>query len=166
MSARRTWRTCLTAAALGLTAGGSCSPSKSNPLDDMTTARITIGEHAFEVWVAADDATREKGLMFVPAEQLADLSDGAHRGMIFVFETERLLSFWMKNTITALDIAFIDADGIIVKQHTMKPLDLGSYPSERPARFALEVRANLFAELGIKTGDHVEIPPSVLKTEE
>ncbi len=164
MNVRSLWRLGLAGlAGAMLAAGCSCAPSKGNALDELDTARLTIGDHAFQVWVADDDETREKGLMFVPAEQLADRDDGAHRGMIFVFETQKPLSFWMKNTIAALDIAFIDSNGVIVKTHTMMPLDLGGYPSERPARFALEVKANLFAELGIRTGDRVTIPDSILK---
>ncbi len=143
--------------------GSACAPSEGNDIDKMRKARVTIKDHAFEVWIADDDQTREKGLMFVKSDKLADLPDGAHRGMLFVFEVERPLSFWMKNTITALDIAFINAKGDIVRRHTMKPLDEGSYPSGRPAKYALEVKANLFTELEIVDGDRVEIPESVLK---
>ena len=146
--------------------GASCSPTEGNRLDDMRTARITIKEHVFEVWIADEEETREKGLMFIESEELADLSDGTHRGMLFVFDVERPRSFWMKNTITALDIAFINTQGQIVRRHTMKPLDEGSYPSGRPAKYALEVKANLLGELQIVEGDNVQIPDDVLKGEE
>lgn len=143
--------------------GGACKPSQGNDLNKMPTARLTIGAHPFDVWVADDDDEREHGLMFVGADKLADTAEGVHRGMLFVFDVERPQSFWMKNTIVPLDIAFIKTDGRIVRQHTMKPLDESSYPSGRPVRFALEVRGNLFSELGIREGDHVTLPDSVLK---
>jgi len=141
----------------------ACTPSEGNNLDKMTKARITIKDHSFEVWVAAEEETQAKGLMFVSSDRLDDLPDGTHRGMLFIFDIERPLSFWMKNTIAALDIAYINSKGTIVRRDTMKPLDKRSYFSGRPAKYALEVKANLLTELGIRTGDHVEIPDSVLK---
>ncbi len=83
--------------------------------------------------------------------------------MLFLFDQEMVLSFWMSNTITALDIAYIAPDGRIVKTYTMAPLETRIYPSIEPAQFALEVRAGLFAELGIVAGTYVEIPDSLLK---
>ncbi|MCL2330586.1 MAG: DUF192 domain-containing protein, partial [Phycisphaerae bacterium] len=85
--------------------------------------------------------------------------------MLFVFSNERSLGFWMANTITALDIAYIAADGRIVRTYTMAPLETRTYPSIEPAQFALEVRAGLFAELGIAAGQYVDIPESVLKSQ-
>ena len=88
---------------------------------------------------------------------------GQERGMLFVFEAEQPLAFWMLNTITPLDIAYIRTDGKLVKIHTMPPLTTQTFPSVEPARYALEVRAGTFAKLGIAEGDQAEIPTSVLK---
>lgn len=142
-------------------------------LEQMPTAVVRIREHAFLVWLALSEGEQERGLMFVPADRLADvppdpsagLPEGARRGMLFVFDQEHPRSFWMHNTIAPLDVAFIRNDGTIVKTHTMAPLETRLYPSVEPARFALEVRAGLFAELGIGPGDKVEIPPEVLKAD-
>lgn len=134
-----------------------------NDLTTMRTARITVGNHAFEVWMAESDEARRLGLMHVLSEQLAPLPDGTFRGMLFVFDREQPLAFWMYNTITPLDIAFIRSDGVIVKTHAMAPLETVLYPSVEPAQYALEVRAGTFAELGITQGQTVEIPDSVLK---
>ncbi len=142
---------------------GACSPTQGNDLTKMQKARITIKGEVFEVWIARTEAEREKGLMFVTAEQLGDTPEGVHRGMLFLFEQQKPLGFWMKNTITALDIAYINTDKTIVKTHTMKPLDESTYPSERPARYALEVKAQLFKSLHIASGDLVDIPDDVLK---
>jgi hypothetical protein len=161
---------------MGVNWGGGCNnggvnPEFRNDLESMETARIQIGQHTFEVWLATEPAQQERGLMQVRAEALAPippdaargLPDGAEPGMLFVFDSEQLRSFWMFNTITPLDIAYIRTDGTIVKTHTMAPLETRLYPSVEPAQFALEVRAGLFAELGIGVGDHVEIPDTVLK---
>jgi uncharacterized protein len=178
-SGRLQTRAIVLGAALMLTmawAGGGCNlgqqPNLRNDLDAMPTVNIQINGHTFHVWLATTDTERERGLMQVPDEKLAPLPpdpddglpDGAERGMLFVFENDRLLGFWMYNTIIPLDIAYLRHDGTIITTYTMAPLETRTYPSIEPARFALEVRAGLFQELGIGPGDHVEIPKAVLKS--
>jgi len=163
-TARRRW---LTAGLLVVGTGCQQGPDPNvdrNQLDTMPTVSLQIGEQQFEAWLADDTATREKGLMFVEADELAAKPDGTHRGMLFVFARDQYLAFWMHNTIIPLDIAYIRSDGEIVRTYTMAPLETRTYPSMEPAQFALEVSAGLFEELGIGPGDHVEIPASVLKT--
>lgn len=148
--------------------GPGGSPKDRNDLSAMDKARISIGEHTFETWLARKTEETQLGLMFVTAEELAPISDdngGAtlHRGMLFVFAYDHPLSFWMRNTITPLDIAYIRSDGLIVSTHTMAPLETRSYPSGEPAMYALEVLAGTFDDLGIAAGDHVEIPFTDLK---
>ena len=129
-------------------------PLARNDLSKMRALTITItGRTSYASYVADTDVTREFGLMNVSETELPP-----DRGMIFVFDQDRLLSFWMRNTIIPLDIAYIRSDGTIVKTHTMQPLDERGYPSIEPARFALEVRAGQFAQWGIRAGDHVELP--------
>ncbi len=133
---------------------------KGNDLDSMSTTKLSIGETEFQVWIANTNEQRQKGLMFVEAEQMQLLEDGTERGMLFIFEQEQNLSFWMKDTFIPLDIAYARSDGTIVKIHTMTPLDTRShqYPSGEPARVALEVNAGVFAAMGISEGDVIEIP--------
>ncbi|GMU38439.1 MAG: DUF192 domain-containing protein [Phycisphaerae bacterium] len=151
--------------ALGAGLSGGCSPQthQGNDLSRMDKARIRINDATFEVWIARTQEQREKGLMFVTAEQLADTPDGAHRGMLFVFDEQEPRSFWMRNTITALDIAYINSDRRIVRTLTMKPLDESSYPSGRPAKYALEVRSLLLKQLKIGEGDTVVFSDEVLR---
>ncbi len=133
---------------------------KGNDLDSMSTTKLSIGETEFQAWVANTNEQREKGLMFVEAEQMQLLEDGSERGMLFIFEREHNLNFWMKDTYIPLDIAYARSDGTIVKIHTMTPLDtrFNQYPSGEPARYALEVNAGVFAAKGIGEGDVIEIP--------
>jgi len=148
------------------------STEMKNNLDTMRTAGIQIQGHAFQVWLATTDEQQQRGLMQVRQEQLDPIAPnaalglplGADRGMLFVFSDEEPRAFWMYNTIIALDIAFIRSDGVIVMTHTMAPLETRLYPSVEPAQFALEVRAGLFAELGINPGMRVEMPESLLKS--
>ena len=59
----------------------------------------------------------------------------------------------MKNTFIPLDIAYISADGIINEIYRMEPLDYSIiYPSNKPAKYALEVNAGWFKKNGIKPG--------------
>ena len=141
-----------------------CAPTQPNALDQLGTVRVVIQDQPFELWIADNDDEREKGLMFITKEQMAPLPDGTERGMIFVFDRERYLSFWMKNTIIPLDIAYLTTSGKVVSIHTMAPLDerSGNYPSGKPSRFAIEVNANVYSRLGLESGNVVTIPDSVL----
>jgi uncharacterized membrane protein (UPF0127 family) len=104
--------------------------------------------------IADDKAERRKGLM-----GRTELAENA--GMLFVYKREQPRSFWMKDTLIPLSIAFIAADGRIVDIQDMKPLDTTSHPSAEPAKYALEVNQGFFEKRGIRVGDRVEIPPNL-----
>ena len=100
--------------------------------------------------IAETDLARKRGLMF--REKMA-----LDRGMLFVFNNSRIRSFWMKNTLIPLDIAYIDKNGIINEIYTMKPLDYSIiYNSIKPAMFALEVNAGWFKKNNISAGSKIE----------
>jgi uncharacterized protein len=149
---------------IGLVPLLGCSeiPRASKQRNDLASMRKTVititGRTNYTAYVADEDAKRMLGLMNVTE---ADLP--ADYGMIFVFGTDEPLSFWMRNTIIPLDIAYVRSDGTIVKTYTMQPLDESGYPSIQPARFALEVRGGQFSKWGIQAGDHVEIPAELLR---
>lgn len=143
----------------------ACSPTEPNELDKLGTVDMTIKNHAFKLWIADEFSEQQKGLMFVTAEQMAPLPDGSDRGMIFVFERDQRSSFWMRNTIIPLDIAYVDVNGVIVGMHTMAPFDerYNAYPPDSDYRYAIEVNANRWSQLGVAKGDRLTIPPSLLK---
>lgn len=78
--------------------------------------------------------------------------------MLFVYETEQRLNFWMKGTLIPLDILFLDSNGIVVDVQTMTPQigaadsELIVYRSAAPARYALEMNAGLAEALGVEPG--------------
>ena len=114
-----------------------------------TATDIRVGGIPLRVELADDAAKREKGLMF--RESLTD-----EEGMLFIYESERQLSFWMKNTPLALDIAFIDESLRIVDIQTMEPNTDKLHSSARPAMYALEVRGGWFAAKDVRVGAAIE----------
>lgn len=129
----------------------------------VVTTTAEAGEKAgeelkFDVWVMDEEAKRQEGMMFLEEEDFTE-----YQGMIFVFRSAQLLSFWMKNTFVPLDIAYLDANGIAVQTYTMKPFDTTSdYGSRRAAKYALEVKAGTFEKHGIRTGTQFTIPEDVV----
>ena len=121
-----------------------------------TTGTLEIasktGVHSFSVEVVATDAEREKGLMY-----RRDLPEG--RGMLFDFQTEQPVAFWMKNTLIPLDMVFIAADGTVRHVHANAvPMSTDTIPSEAAVRAVLEINGGTARLLGIKPGDKVKHP--------
>jgi uncharacterized membrane protein (UPF0127 family) len=107
------------------------------------------GVHSFAVELAANDTEREHGLMF-----RKELPDG--RGMLFDFEHEGPVVFWMHNTFIPLDMIFIRADGSILRiAENTEPLSDRRIPSGGPVRAVLEVIGGTARKLGIEPGDKV-----------
>lgn len=107
--------------------------------------------------IADTPEERETGLMF---RKSLDESEG----MLFVFEREIKLNFWMKNTLIPLDIAYIDKNGVINEIYHMKPLDVSvTYNSIKPAMFALEVNSGWFSRHKIKNGSKIEFNGCISK---
>jgi uncharacterized membrane protein (UPF0127 family) len=127
-----------------------CTPSFAFKTTDVAIETADGRRVAVLAEVARSDAERERGLMY-----RKELADGA--GMIFIFERDQMLSFWMKNTLIPLSIAFIASDGRIVEIHDMQPENLNSVRSARSCRFALEVPQGWFARAGVGAGDRVFI---------
>jgi uncharacterized membrane protein (UPF0127 family) len=62
--------------------------------------------------------------------------------MLFLGNTERIQTFWMKNTPLPLDLIFISADSQIVSiARRARPFSEQTISSEKPAQYVLEVRA-------------------------
>jgi hypothetical protein len=130
------------------------APATEPGITTLPTVRIinSLGEMVpVQVEIADTAAEWQMGLMGRTA-----LAQDA--GMLFVFDQEQLLSFWMKDTLIPLSIAFIDSQGRIVDIQDMQPLDETSHQSAVPAQYALEVNQGFFGERGIMIGDTVELP--------
>ena len=125
----------------------------SSPASGTVRIGASGGSVEVEVEVADDMDEMQKGLMGRTA-----LAEDA--GMLFVYPEERELSFWMKDTLIPLSIAFMDAEGRIVDIQDMKALDdkPPHYASAEPARYALEVNVGFFDERGVEVGDRARLP--------
>ncbi len=79
----------------------------------------------------------------------------AGTGMLFVFEKDQILDFYMKNTPTPLSIAYIDSTGTIRDIFDMKPYSLADITSTCSVRYALEVPQGWYKENNICVGDKI-----------
>ena len=104
---------------------------------------------AFMVEIADSSMEREYGLMCRRA--LAP-----DRGMLFVFDRSEPQAFWMRNTLIALDIIYLDAKGRVVSiSRNARPLDETPLPSGGASQFVLEVASGRAMQIGLRIGDQV-----------
>jgi uncharacterized membrane protein (UPF0127 family) len=108
---------------------------------------------ALRVEIADDDSSREQGLMGVT--HLA-----ADRGMAFVWDAPTDGTFWMKDTVIPLSIAFVDDTGRVVTISEMTPCQADpcpTYAASAPYRTAVEANAGWFADNGVEVGDRMSL---------
>ncbi|MEB2329818.1 MAG: DUF192 domain-containing protein [Ignavibacteriaceae bacterium] len=105
---------------------------------------------SIEIEIADNPSERSQGLMFRKSMQ-------ENQGMLFLFPLEEPQSFWMKNTHIPLDIIFVNAKKQIVKIHkNTKPFSEKSLPSQKPAKYVVEVNAGYTDKHGISEGDKID----------
>ena len=119
---------------------------------------IHLARGTLQLAVAADNKQREHGLMnvrFVPYGQ----------GMIFIFpDADQTRGFWMKDTITPLDMVFVRSDGTIsnvaVNVPATKPKTPDSKVARREgvARWVIELGAGQAGQFGLLPGTTVLVP--------
>lgn len=132
----------------------SCAGKKpeitDSPNPKLETAMIKIGGAQVLAELARNETERERGLMYRKS-----LEDG--QGMLFVFDSDQQLSFWMKNTIIPLSLAYISSDGTIRQIVDLVPQSLASVQADRSVRYALEVPQGWFDRAGVRVGDMVDL---------
>lgn len=117
----------------------------------INSIELEIEQIRLNVEIAATPEERQIGLM--NRETLDPDS-----GMIFVFDKERAVSFWMKNTLIPLSIAYINKSGTILEIYDMTPLSLEPVKSKRSSiLYALEVNQGYFTRNGISEGDTIDL---------
>ncbi len=119
---------------------------------DSLLIRGAFGQARFSVEVADTEAERAQGLM-----NRSHMSSSA--GMVFVYETTRPASFWMRNTLIPLDMLFADEQGVIQHIHNNAiPLDETPIFGGDAVRYVLEINGGLAEAMGISVGSEMRHP--------
>lgn len=120
-------------------------------------ATVTVGTPSgpasLSVEVADSRSERRKGLS-------GRSSLGERSGMLFVYSEDSRDSYWMKDTLVPLSIAFLDGNGRVLAILDMEPCRSDPCPVYDPGiayRAALEVNRGVFARLGVEVGDVLRI---------
>lgn len=128
----------------------SCKSQKL-PVKDVKIISQDGSEFIVKAEIAVKAEDRNRGFM-----ERKNIPDGT--GMLFIFDRDQLLSFWMKNTPHPLSIAYIDSKGKIRNIFDMNPYSTDSIISTVSVRYALEVPQGWYKKNGITEGDTVIIP--------
>ncbi|WP_438961986.1 DUF192 domain-containing protein [Nonlabens sp.] len=142
-----------------ITALSSCRHKEANILTD---ADITFTKEAtgylikkgtqdtiqtLDLEIADTDYDVQTGLMYRTSMK-------NNQAVLFIFQEEQPLSFFMKNTLIPLDIIYLKADGTIDSfAKNAKPMDETLLPSAGPAQYTLEIKAGLAEKWGLDIGD-------------
>ncbi len=111
------------------------------------------------VQIAKTEAQRERGLMSVRHLR-------AHTGMLFVFDADGPVAFWMKDTLIPLDMVFLAPDGTVRKVFPRVPVVSPQLPDanipleQGSAKFVIELPSGEAAHDGLRPGARVEGLPS------
>lgn len=117
---------------------------------------VKLNDTVFRVELAEDGNSQAMGLMY--RQELPTDS-----GMLFIFNEELPRAFWMKNTLIPLDILYFDRHKKLVSQQLSVPpckntiSTCPNYPSEKPAKYVLEINAGMSQKYGFKIGDELQI---------
>lgn len=120
---------------------------------------VELAGQRYQVELAQDDATRARGLMFRDAME-------TDHGMLFIHDRQEPQAYWMKNCKIALDILYFDEQRrLVAQQRDVPPCSAGdscpAYPSNRPARYVLELNAGQAEQLKLEDGAQLNFGPSI-----
>jgi uncharacterized protein len=136
----------------------ACSPRGPEPgpdADRTTQLEIRTDNGVVEVDVEVADDDQERAIGLMNRERL-----DSDAGMVFLFEEPLNTTFWMKDTLIPLSIAFWNGGGRIVAILDMEPCEADPCPFYDPGiefEGALEVNQGFFEEHGVELGDRVEL---------
>jgi len=109
------------------------------------------GAHRITVEIADTGALRTRGLMW-----RTELPEGT--GMLFIFPSEVVQSFWMRNTLIPLDMLFIDKRGRVVGVvQAAEPRTLTSRTVGKPSLYVLEVPGGWASRNAVRAGSVMEL---------
>ena len=151
---------------VGLLCGCDSSTGPQSPSREDQSVRSFLLElkgHSFQVELADTPQRRRQGL--AGRDHL-----GPDGGMLFVFPAPARMTMWMKGCKIPLDVLFFDGNRRLINSHTMAVPSPGQpdhslpkYPSDKPAKYALEVPAGTTGRLHLKPGTPITLCPELLK---
>ena len=123
----------------------------------LKTTKVCFQSKCFQAEVADNTSTRERGLM-----NRRHLDD--NKGMLFVFEKEGDYPFWMKNTLIALDMIWINQSNqvVFIKKNALScgQGECNNIVPNQNGTYVLEINGGLAQKNNIKVGDSVVIDSS------
>ena len=137
--------------ALLLAVAPSAAPPTTPTPQHLPTISVRAPKARLVLQVAKTEEQRELGLMSVT--KLAP-----HTGMVFVFDRDGPVEFWMKDTLIPLDMVFVGADGRVrnvAADVPVVPLDTPDNAIPRRAgsgKYVIELAAGEAAHDGIAAG--------------
>jgi uncharacterized membrane protein (UPF0127 family) len=109
--------------------------------------RVYINGIGFSTLVAVTAAEQERGLMGIKWPPPV---------MCFPYKRAEVRKFWMKNTISPLDIVFCN-DHRVVGIYRGEPLSNAMIGPEQPSDLVVELPAGTVEEHGIRVGQPVSV---------
>ena len=113
--------------------------------------------HPIAPWQAPPLLTLE--MAHTAAQRAAGLMGRAmlapHHGMLFVFPTEELWGFWMKNTGIPLDLAWLSPAGVVLETAQLFPHDELLRVPKQVSKYAIELPAGALASYSVHVGDQL-----------
>jgi uncharacterized protein len=106
---------------------------------------VSINGMSFPTLVARTEAEQQVGLMHKPWPPPI---------MCFPYETAGIRRFWMKNTISPLDIIFCNANKVI-GIYRGEPLSTSLIGPSEASDLVVELPAGMADRMGLKIGDYV-----------
>jgi uncharacterized membrane protein (UPF0127 family) len=144
--------------ALALLVATSCASTAGDPGTEPASLVVTTDAGPVALAVEVADTPEERATGLMGREDLAP-----YDGMVFSWTEATTPTFWMKNTLIPLSIAFWDEEGRIVRILDMEPCQVDQCPTYEAGRSytgAVEVEQGSFDELEIEVGDRVELVSS------
>lgn len=160
---------------LGMSACGNGGEPSGKPGPDpggtsatVETVELTLKDQTFTLELALDDAARQQGL----SDRRSIAEDG---GMLFVFASPVRTQFVMRRCYVPIDLIYIDEDGYIDSLHAMEVIEpiggarwknpVSGYPTAGSILYAVELAGGKIEELGLRRGEKIDLPESVLQLE-
>lgn len=108
-----------------------------------------------KLWLGAEELITEMAL--TGEQQMTGMmwrtNIAENEAMLFVHPTPRQASYWMKNCLIPLSIAYLDTDGVILEIHELQPHNTNSvFSTATNVRFALETSQGWFQRHNVSTG--------------